>query len=167
MCSSDLRAAVRSLFRLLHDDQWQVRAEAAAALGRIDDPRCAGWLIQILGDGDEYVRLCATDALCDVADESHRDLLLRAFKRARPTTRLSLALALAKLRVLAALGELTNAVASADGPTRRQVADALGNYEAGAVTNAIFRLLSDPDADVRETAVRAMERVKLGSKPAP
>jgi HEAT repeat protein len=84
-----------SRYSPLKDENWFVRAEAAAALGRIGDPRAAGWLLQLLNDSDPYVRLCAGSALREVTTESHRDLLLQSFARADPLTLPDIAIALA------------------------------------------------------------------------
>ena len=161
-----LRAAtaVRPLFPLLQDENWFVRAEAAAALGRIGDPRAAGWLLQLLNDADPYVRLCAGSALRDVTAESHRAMLLQAFAHANPLAQPNIAIALAKLGEPLALELLISATQTNDVTFRRRVTEALGDYAAPAVTNALTLLLADGNDGVREEAARALLRVK--NKPA-
>src|SRR2546429_579306 len=73
----------------------------------IGHPRAAAWMVQLLTDGDAYVRLCAGTALRELTIESHRPMLREAFDRSAPTSRASLALALAKLREPVVLPMLT------------------------------------------------------------
>jgi HEAT repeat protein len=153
------RSAVKPLFQLLHDDSWLVRAEAATALGRIDDPRSAGWLIRLLEDGDEYVRLAAAVALHDVTGDEDREVLLRAFQKASGERRVQIAIALAKIGEKTVLPILTNAVATADVPMRRRIAESLGDYRLAAVTNTLAILMTDTNATVREEADRSLKRV--------
>ena len=153
-------AAVRPLFPLLKDENWFVRAEAAAALGRIGDPRAAGWLLQMLNDPDPYVRLCAGSALREVTTESHRPMLLQAFARAQPTALPNIAIALAKLGEPVALESLISATQTNDITFRRRVTEALGDYPATSVTNALTLLLADGNASVREEAERALKRAQ-------
>lgn len=55
--------AVRFLHRLLEDDRWRVRWEAAKALGAIADPASAGPLTARLDDPNSSVRWLAAEAL--------------------------------------------------------------------------------------------------------
>jgi len=152
------------LFPLLQDENWFVRAEAAAALGRIGDPRAAGWLLQLLNDADPYVRLCSGSALRDVTAETHRAMLLQAFAHANPLARPNIAIALAKLGEPLALELLISATQTNDVTFRRRVTEALGDYAAPVVTNTLTLLLADGNDGVREEAARALLRVK--NKPA-
>jgi HEAT repeat protein len=157
-------AAIKPLFMLLQDDNWFVRAEAAAALGQIGDPRAAGWLVQLLNDQDPYVRLCAGTALREVAADSHRSMLLQAYVRATPTARVNLAIALAKLQEPIAVDPLISATQTNDVTLRRRVAEALGDYPPAAVSNTLTLLSADPNASVRDEAMRALQR--MGNTPA-
>ncbi|MEO6203191.1 MAG: HEAT repeat domain-containing protein, partial [Nitrospirales bacterium] len=47
----------------LDDEDWGVREDAAAALGRLGDPRSVQPLIRALRDSDRAVREAATSAL--------------------------------------------------------------------------------------------------------
>jgi HEAT repeat protein len=158
-------AAVRPLFELLRDDDWRVRAEAATALGRIGDARAAAWLVQLLGDNDAYVRFCAASALRDLVRESNRGLLRRAYARAGPVARPSLAIALGQLAEPAVLDVLIGVTQTNDAVLRRYAIEALGCYPAEAVTNALAALLQSEDPDVRAEAVRAWNRARAGGAP--
>lgn len=155
-----VRAAVRPLFEVLRDDDWRVRAEAATALGRIGDGRAVAWLVQLLGDSDAYVRFCAAAALRDVVNESHRELLRRAYARARPVERPALAIALGQLGEPAALDALVSVTQTNDAVLRRYAIEALGHYPAPVVTNRLASLLASEDPDVRAEAARAWQRAR-------
>ena len=152
------RAAVKPLFRLLHDDNWFVRAEAATALGRIGDPHAAGWLAHILGDSDGFVRYSAATALREIACAENRKVLLTFFHRAQGEPQLIVALALAKLSEPSVLEKLTSAVTNSDVDLRRRVAEALGGYDLSATTNALALLSHDSDPNVREQAEHSLSK---------
>jgi HEAT repeat protein len=60
----DPLAAKEALVRLLHEDAvWEIRAEAAHALGLTGDPGIMPELERALEDANEYVRTAATNAL--------------------------------------------------------------------------------------------------------
>jgi HEAT repeat protein len=152
--------ACKPLFRLLSDDNWFVRAEAASALGKIGDARAIGWIAQLLGDSDGYVRYSATRALYDLATQSSRSSLLRAFDLAQGPQRFAIAIALAKLHDPVALAPLADAAQSKDAETRRVAAEALGESGLLAGTNALEVLLKDPDLAVRAQAEAAISEIK-------
>jgi HEAT repeat protein len=152
--------AIRPLFMLLRDDNWYVRAEAASALGQLGDERAVGWLVQLLDDSDPYVRLCAGTALRQLTTDSHRALLLQAYARATPKAKVALAIALAKLKEPVAIDQLISAARTNDVTLRRQTAEALGDYPPAAVTNVLTQMASDPDASVRDEAIRALQRTQ-------
>jgi HEAT repeat protein len=157
-------SALKPLFRLLSDDNWLVRAEAATALGKIGDGRAIGWLVQLLPDTDGYVRYSATAALYDLATESSRPLLLRAFESAGVANQFGIAIALARLHDPAAVEPLSTAVSNKDVETRRLAARALGECGLAAGTNALEILLRDADSVVREQAETAIGQIKKTAK---
>lgn len=60
----DPASALTELTRLLHDDTvWEIRAQAAHALGLTGDPRVLADLEQGLGDPNEFVRSAVANAL--------------------------------------------------------------------------------------------------------
>lgn len=155
--------ALKPLFRSLNDDNWFVRAEAATALGKIGEPRAAGWLLYLLNDGDGFVRYSAMHALQRLASESNRDLLVRALDRANQAEqRFGIAFALAKLREPAALAPLVAGTTNANAEIRRHAAEALGISAVPAATNALARLLGDPEAAVRVEATLALRKLQGG-----
>jgi HEAT repeat protein len=152
--------AVKPLFRLLGDDNWLVRAEAATALGKVGDPRAAGWVVCLLNDRDGFVRYSAMHALQQLACESNRALLLRAFDKARNDQQFGIAFALAKLHEPAALGPLLLGSTNANPEIRQHAAEALGDCGQQAATNALTKLLNDPEPMVREQASQSLHKLR-------
>jgi HEAT repeat protein len=62
----------------LHDQDWRVRCEAAAALGPLGDARAVEPLIRALGDESEYVRTPVASALGRLGDARAVGPLIRA-----------------------------------------------------------------------------------------
>jgi HEAT repeat protein len=60
--------ALHALVQMLSDKDWQVRREAAWALGEIGDPKAVPFLIRSLRDKDKYVRRAAAWALGKIGD---------------------------------------------------------------------------------------------------
>ena len=59
----DVRKNCRSA---LQDNVWQIRVEAADALGNIEDRRAVSPLIKMLKDENKYVRKEAAEALGEI-----------------------------------------------------------------------------------------------------
>jgi len=156
---------LKPLFRSLQDPDWQVRAEAADALGCMGEPRAAGWLIVRLRDQDRFVQFRAAQALRAVACDENRETLARALTLPHQKYGFDIAVALAKLGDERALGPLTNAVSDVDRDVRRRAAEALGLSGQHSATNALNVLLADADPDVRDQARLAWNA--LVAKPPP
>jgi HEAT repeat protein len=152
-------AAIKPLFRLLSDDNWFVRAEAAAAIGKLGDVRAVGWLVQLLADPDGNVRYSAARALYELATEAARPLLKRALEFAAPAQQFGIAVALARIHDPAALQPLAEAVQNKDPEIRRLAARSLGECGLVEGTNALTVLLTDTDPAVREQAQTAISLI--------
>jgi len=69
------RFGVPWLVELLSDEAWQVRAQAAAALGSSADPLAAAPLETVLGDMEFWVRRNAAEALVRLGADGRRRLI--------------------------------------------------------------------------------------------
>ena len=159
-------AALRPLFRLLHDDVPTVRAEATRALGRLGNPHAIGWLAQLAADPDANVRRSVTLAFRDLASESTRPALLEGFRRAGPYQQFDFAVALAKVGDPTALSILTNAITLTNQEIRLLAVAALGDLPAALVTNVLTPLQKDSDPAVR-AEVNAILQKNTPPPPAP
>ncbi len=64
----------------LQDESWQIRWDAAAALGEIKDPRAIGPLGKALQDENSYVRMTAARSLGMIEDPRVIAPLIQALK---------------------------------------------------------------------------------------
>lgn len=84
------------LIRDLSDESWQIRWNAAGALGDTADPRAIGPLAAALKDENSYVRATAATALGAIDDPRVVDPLIGALKDESHGVRKNAALSLKK-----------------------------------------------------------------------
>ena len=149
---------VRSLVRLLDDDEAVVRARAAFALGSLQDQSAAGALIALLDDESAAARAEAAFAIGQLpqfAGDIERGLLAAVGRETDPS---------ARLRLIEALGKVGREPAS-EWLARLSTSDPVGPdgtlalsrtlARGVATTNAVDAVLGrlvDPDPRVRELA---------------
>ena len=68
---------------LIHDPAAEVRAEAAAAIGRLGDEDAPMLLFELLGDESELIQESAMEALSRMSPERVRPLLVQALSGER------------------------------------------------------------------------------------
>src|SRR5262249_46330218 len=83
---------------LIHDPSQEVRAEAAAAIGRLGDEDAAMLLFELLGDESELIQESAMTALARMSPDRVRPLLLQALDSPEPLIRIRAAETLGLLR---------------------------------------------------------------------
>ena len=71
---------VAQIIKDLQSDSWQVRWDAAAALGETKDPRGIGPLSTALKDENSYVRMTAARSLGTIDDPRVIDPLIQALR---------------------------------------------------------------------------------------
>jgi HEAT repeat protein len=98
----------------LHDGDWQVRAEAAMALGETGDERAVVPLIEALRDDVREVRLNAAWALGEIGDERATEPLVAALNDQVREVRCVVAIALGKIGDDRAVGPLKEALKEED-----------------------------------------------------
>jgi HEAT repeat protein len=99
-------------------------------------------------------------ALRQLVCESNRSLLLRALDRSRAEQQFGIAFALARLHEPAALTPLLTGATNSNPEIRRQAAEALGDCGTPAATNALTKLLDDPEPPVRERASESLRKLR-------
>jgi HEAT repeat protein len=152
--------AVRPLFRLLQDDNWHVRAEAAKAFAVMREPRAVGWLMQLAGEADAYVRECVIHALAELTTDQTRPLLVAGLQQRSTGHRTGVAAALALTgdpRALPALVAATHLRRTED---RLTAAEYLAVFDAPEAAVALRQLAADSNEKVRAAAARSLKRIE-------
>jgi NADH dehydrogenase len=128
------QAAVPELVKALKHDDWQVRNQAAVALGAIGPEAKAAVpaLVDVLEEDDKYFRSHGAVALGKIGREAR-----------------------------AAVPALIKALQDDDEDVRREAAAALGRIgpEASEAVAALTELFQDPRKPVRKQAVQALEEI--------
>lgn len=168
---TDPNAAAARLASLLEDQDPEVRASAAQALGKIAVPDSVPALLRSLEDSAPDVRAMSAWALGrfgeDVLDEAGIALAER-LDDPSPAVKQAAAQALGAVGGTQAIVELlTERLTRSDVETRRASVQALTWLEAGSAYHVLIKALADPDAQVRQGAVAALgEMVDPRSLPA-
>ncbi len=169
--------AVPALIAALKDNDVEVRRAAASSLANLEDPRAVPGLIDALKDSDKEVRVMAANALGNLEDPravpglaalvSDRSSDVRAaalsaldrFPESVPTS-----------AIVTALGDTNEEVRHAAlslASSRLSREDEDGHHTAEpAVVSAVLKLLTDPSADVRQSAVSVLGDAGLTEAPA-
>ncbi len=150
------------LLGLLKDRKWQVRANAARAVGGIKDARAIGPLTAFLSDKGEHpvVKGNAALALARMDAVSAVDPLIPLLKDKDSRVRAAAASALGRLHEPRAVQPLIAALGDKDADVRRAAAGGLGGIGGPAVFDPLVRALKDPDRQVREVTAAALGRVQ-------
>jgi HEAT repeat protein len=150
------------LLGLLKDRRWQVRANAARAVGGIKDARAINLLTSLVSDRDEHpvVRGNAALALALMEAVSAVDPLIPLLKDKDPRVRAAAASALGRLHDSRAVPPLIVALGDANARVRQAVVGGLGSLGGPLVFDPLVRSLADPDGPVREVAAAALGRMQ-------
>lgn len=97
--STNRATVVDALIRALDDAYWQVRVQAARALGRLRDPAASDALVRSLGHTISNLRKDAALALGDIADSGALPALERACDDPDPEVRKAVRIAIGQIRV--------------------------------------------------------------------
>ncbi len=145
---------------LIHDPSAEVRAEAAAAIGRLGDEDAPMLLFELLGDESELIQESAMEALSRMSPERVRPLLLQALAGDEPEAPVRAAQTLGLLRDPAAADALMAAVRSPREALRAAALQALGEMSSPGVVGVVRGALADESSLVRQQAVLALGRLR-------
>lgn len=181
-------AALDPLIAILADPQWEVRVAALEALGRLGDPRAFDPVAARLEDTDHEVRQQAAETLGIVGDERVVEKLVLTLMDPHGGVRQAAARALHRIdpgwqrspRVQALLPTIQSALQHQDPAVQlaaaglvRQISGlspaelarrgsaALPAQHQQAAAATLEELASDPDPEVRLTAVEELARLRL------
>jgi HEAT repeat protein len=147
---------------LVTDSEPVVRAAAARALHRLNNPGPSGELAKALADSDENVRLSALSSAMRVHAFNDVAAVARLAFDASPAIRRHAAGALGKMRArdsVTALIGLTSPAQESDARARASAAHALGLIGDPSARDALMAAMSDPDSFVRDAARIALRRL--------
>jgi HEAT repeat protein len=156
---------VEPLIQALKDERGYAQRAAAAALGRIHDPRAVDALIEALKDEDQDMRQTVARALGRIGDPRAVDPLIEVLSDKNANLRVIAAKALVQIGDpaieaiakigISAIDPLLEALKDTDYYVRKAVAKALARFGASAVT-ILIEVLRNEDENVREAAQEAL-----------
>jgi hypothetical protein len=153
---------IEALGRALDDPEARVRADAAYALGRLEEPKAVAALGHALrSDQDASVREMAAWALGRIEDPAGVLTLGEAVTSdTSRDVRAMAAWALGAVEDAAAASPLSAALSDRDPEVRGRAAWALGQVEPASAPAALLDALGDPDPDVRLKAAWAVGQIE-------
>jgi len=149
---------VREQIAALRDEDWDVREDAALALGQSGDPRGVRPLIDALRDTDHAVRTAATSALKSIGEPAVMDLgsCLRDPELSVQEAASSILSSIADDRVVE---PLMSALLSEDWVVRMHASQALGRLACVQAIDTLVLLLQDKVPAVRDEATAALKAI--------
>jgi HEAT repeat protein len=141
---------------LIHDPSPEVRAEAAAAIGRLGDEDAAMLLFELLGDENELIQESAMGALSRMSPERVVPLLLQALSSDDTAVRVRAAETLGLLREPKTAPPLMTLAGDSREAVRRAALKALGEIDAPGVGDLLRAALRDGSSLVRQQAVLSL-----------
>ncbi len=144
----------------LRDDDPDVRAQAAHALGSIEDRSSVARLNEAIRDDSEQVRAQAAWALGMLEDPSAVPALTAVLADPSVDVRRQAVWALGMIQSEVAVPELNAVIGDADAGVRQQAAWALGMIESDRAVGVLERALADDEAPVREQAAWALGMIE-------
>ncbi len=182
----EIYEAERPLIKALGHKAWQVKAEAARALGRLGSKGAVPYLRRLLkasegelrqkmlaaaasrekapaeGSDDEHpeVQRQAAIALNRINPKTTQDALLAALASDQASLLSAAMLGLANLEAEAGRERMVELLGHADPGLRRAAAACLGRLREPAAVEKLVELLADDDAGVRKEALIALNHIK-------
>jgi len=171
--NEDVRLVSPLLRRLEHDDAPEVRAVAAASLGRfllmgeLDqlDPSVANRIEKALLDAfsdaeaDLTVRRRALESLAYSSQDPVQDLILEAYEDDDESLHLSAVFAMGRSADLRWKGAVLEELSNPDAAMRFEAARASGELELADAVPELIGLLEEDDVELRDSAVWALGRI--------
>jgi len=156
----DVAADLQRLQEDLLDEDWEVRADAAEALGEIKRPEAIRLLSFALNDEDEDVRESVVYALANIGGDEAVQAITVALRDVESWVRESAVEALGEIGGENAVNALATALQDDDPSVREMTVEALGEIGGDIVIGLLEKALLDPDESVRDAAADVLERIK-------
>ena len=145
---------------LIHDPSAEVRAEAAAAVGRLGDEDAPMLLFELLGDESELIQESAMESLSRMSPSRVLPLLVQALAGGDADARVRAAQTLGLLRDGAALPALVVASRDEREAVRAAAMQALGELGGPEALAVLREGLRDASGIVQQQAVLALGRLR-------
>ena len=149
------------LFRLVTDENVNVRSDAIEALGTLGHPHAVEPLIERLSDEDPYVRWMAAMSLGELGDRRAVEPLVATLANENSDLHRRAARSLGELGSPLAVEPLIALLNDEDYDVRWKAARSLGELGSPLAVEPLIRSLKDEDSDVREEAAQVLG--ELGS----
>jgi HEAT repeat protein/beta-lactamase regulating signal transducer with metallopeptidase domain len=147
---------VLALIARVKDEDADVRAAAAQALGKLEDPRAVPALVGALADGEAKVRAAAAEALGKFSDPRAVKGLTKLLGDSELDVRKASLEALTEYESGVPASAITPLLADPDADLRHSAAHALGQLHDRSAGSALAPLVRDPSSDVRQAAIASI-----------
>ena len=152
------RQAISSLLET--DPDYGIRADAAGALGYLEDPRAFENLVRAFyEDTDWLVRFSVTVSLGNLKDPRALDVLLQALESEEEVMKQAAIAALGEIKAVSARDRILDFAQSEDWLLRQRLAEALGNLPGSKSRSALKFLAKDSNPSVAQAAQISLEKL--------
>ncbi len=145
---------------LIQDPSVEVRAEVAAAIGRLGDEDSALLLFELLGDESELIQESAMDALARMPAERVVPLLVQRLGSPEVAVRIRAAETLGLIRDPQAAPALIALARDLRENVRRAAIKALGEIDSPGILNVLRAALLDESSLVRQQAAASLGKLR-------
>jgi HEAT repeat protein len=152
------RQVVPYYLTMLKSDQPEVRANAAAELGR-SGPEAVKPLTEASADPEPSVRVAVARSLGSLGDPSALPVLVNLLRDPQPLVRAAAVRALGTFADPSTVDPLTRALSDADWHVRWEAADILGRLKNRSASPALQAALQDAHWYVRRAAAEALGKI--------
>lgn len=143
------------------EPDYGVRADAAGALGYLEDVRAFEPLVRAFYEDTEWlVRFSAAVALGNLKDPRARDVLVQALSSPEVVLHQAAIAALGEIQAIDAVDEILRFAQAEDWLVRQRLAEALGNLPTEKSLSALKYLAKDSNPSVAEAARLAQQRLE-------
>jgi hypothetical protein len=150
-----------ALLKLLGDSDWEVRRDAAVALGELGEHGALDALLAMLKNGDEQLVIKGIiTALGDIGDFRAFDTLVEIIRTERPSLVAAACESLGKLQREEGVAPLIDALASDNDLVRTQAALALGVIGDARAAPTLITAFDHPNVDSRMAIYHALKQIR-------
>lgn len=149
------------LLGFLQDEDYGIRADAAGALGYLQDPRAFDPLVRLFYEDTHWlVRFSAAVSLGNLQNPKAKEVLLEALKSKEVVLQQAAIAALGEIKSTDSVEEMLGFVQSEDWLVRQRLAEALGNLPTEQSVSALNYLQKDSHPQVSKAATISLEKLR-------